>query len=252
MSIQRNSIVQYLNEYLKIRTIKDSSCNGLQVQGPESVTRIGLAVDACMASYRKAAAQKCEMLIVHHGLIWNGLTSITGAPYNHIKYLFDHGINLYGAHLPLDLHPVVGNNAQLAAMIGLTNVKPFGEYHGMLIGCKGVFAVSRTPGHLAKLLKTKLGHDPLLLPFGPAHIRSVGIISGGAAAELAQAIGAKLDCYITGESSHWNHHAALEAGINVLYGGHYATETVGVKALGKLLEKKFKVKTVFLDEPTGV
>jgi len=245
-------IVGYLDTLLDTQGIKDSSCNGLQVQGAPSVRKIGLAVDASLAAYHQAVDNGCQMLIVHHGLIWDGITHITGTTYQHVKFLLDHSLNLYAAHLPLDRHRVVGNNSQLAKILGLTNVKPAFDYHGLTIGCRGVLPRSATVAQIAQRLAAAVGGDPVILPFGKTKNRTVGVVSGGAAAELSQAIELELDCYVTGESAHQNHHQALEAGINVVYAGHYQTETVGVKAVGKTLEKKFRVSAVFLDVPTLV
>jgi dinuclear metal center YbgI/SA1388 family protein len=252
MPASRNQIVRYLNNLLAIDKIKDSSCNGLQVQGAKTIRRVGLAVDACMAVYRKAAAKKCEMVIVHHGLIWNGLTSITGAHYEQVRYLVSHWLNLYAAHLPLDMHPEVGNNIMLARALKLSSVKPFGKYKDSLIGYEGVLPSAATPDDLGRACGRILGGGFSSLPFGRKKCRRLAIVSGGGSDAIPEAIDKGIDCFITGEPSHWNHHAALEAGLTVLYVGHYHSETPGVKAVGKKLEKEFDMETVFIDEPTLV
>jgi dinuclear metal center YbgI/SA1388 family protein len=251
-SISCQSITTFLDSYLKNSTIKDSSCNGLQVQGQDVITTIGLAVDACMASYKKAVKNKCQMLIVHHGLIWDSLTTISGPTYQHIKYLIDNNLNLFASHLPLDAHPIVGNNIQLAKLLKLRSIRLFGAYHGTDIGYAGKLPSPVSIERLKDRVNTLLDTQSSYLPFGKKSISTVGIVSGGGSSCLPEAIRDGIDCVITGESAHWNHHAALEAGINVLYGGHYQTETLGVKALGKVIEKKFRVKTIFLDEPTNI
>ena len=252
MQMSRTSLVTYLDDVLQIHKIKDASCNGLQVEGSSTIKRIGLAVDACMAVYEKSAKLKCDMLLVHHGIIWNGLKSITGPVYRQIKFLIDNDINLYAAHLPLDMHPVFGNNAVLAKMLGLKTIKPFGFYKDAMIGVEGVFPKTYTVHELGTVLTKKLGEEHFALAFGVKKIRTVAIVSGGGSDAIPEAIEKNIDCFITGEPSHANHHLALEGKINVLYLGHYQTETVGVKALGKVLEKKYKVETVFIDEPTLV
>jgi dinuclear metal center YbgI/SA1388 family protein len=252
MTTSRDKIVNYLNSFLEIERIKDASCNGLQVQGVKQVKRIGLAVDACMAAYKKASAKKCQMLVVHHGLIWDGLKSIRGAEREQVRYLLDHGISLYAAHLPLDMHPVVGNNAVLAKALGLSSVKPFGKYKGNYIGCAGVLPEVMTVDAAGRSCKKILGGGFFSLPFGKRKCRSLAIVSGGGSDAIPEAIEKGIDCFITGEASHWNHHAALEGHLNVLYLGHYHSEKPGVKALGKKLEKEFDVETVFLDVPTKV
>ena len=248
----RSAIVSFLDRYLNTPPIADSSNNGLQVEGTDRITKIGLAVDACMESYEAAVKAQCQILIIHHGLIWDGIKYVTGKNHQHLKYLIDNNLNLYASHPPLDRHPVVGNNVLLAKMVGLINVKPAFDYHGISIGYQGELQQIKSVDQIAQGLKKTLGCTPVILSFGKRQIKRVGIVSGGAARELAEAIELGLDCYITGESSHENHHQAKEAGINVIYAGHYYTETVGVKAVGELLKKKFKVGAEFLDVPTIV
>jgi dinuclear metal center YbgI/SA1388 family protein len=252
MQMSRANLVVYLNDLLQVNKIKDSSCNGLQVQGSATVKRIGLAVDACMAVYEQAAQKKCDMLLVHHGIIWNGLKSITGPVYKQIKFLMDNDINLYACHLPLDMNPVFGNNAMLAKMLGLKEIKQFGFYKDAMIGFEGFLQKGCSVHELGTALSKKLGTEYFALAFGAKKIRTVAIVSGGGSDSIPEAIEKNIDCFITGEPSHANHHLALEGKINVLYLGHYQSETVGVKALGKVLEKKYKVETVFIDEPTLV
>lgn len=248
---KREEIVNYLNKLLA-SSIEDSSSNGLQVQGKKTISRIGLAVDASLEAYKKAIALNCDMLIVHHGIIWNGIKYVNGSTYAHLKYLFDYELNLYASHLPLDMHPKLGNNIQLAKLLKLHTTQMFGIYNKQQIGFKGILPKPMRINEIAKVYKQAIGGKHILLPFGKDKIRTVGIISGGAAEDLTQAIDEQLDLYITGEPAHYNHHQAKEAGINVLYLGHYESEKLGVNALGKLLEKKFKVKCVFLDVPTIV
>ena len=248
---KRNDIVNYLN-HLLASNIEDSSSNGLQVQGKERISRIGLAVDASLDAYKKAVARKCQILIVHHGLIWNGIKYVTGEKYAHLKFLFDHDLNLYASHLPLDMHPKFGNSIQLALLLKLQNIQPFGIYNKQRIGFKGILLKPMRLDEISQFYKQALGGKYTILPFGKDEIRTIGIISGGAAEDLQQAIDEQLDLYITGEPAHYNHHQAKEAGINVLYLGHYESEKLGVSALGKVLEKKFKVQCVFLDIPTIV
>jgi len=248
----RNTIVSFLDSELRTRDIKDVSCNGLQVEGALNIKKIGFAVDACMEAYRKAVEQGCQMLIVHHGIIWDGLKCITGGTYEHLKYLFDNGLNLYASHLPLDLHPTLGNNASLASMVSLKKLKPFGLYKGINIGFEGELAESKPLEKVVNSLCEKLSAQCTVLPFGKADVKKIAIVSGGAADELTEAIYKGVDLYITGEPAHQNYHAALEAGINVIYCGHYHSETTGVKALSALISEKFEIETVFIDIPTEI
>ena len=152
----RDELVTYLDELLDINGVSDHSMNGLQVQGAKQVTKVGLATDAALATYQKAADAKCEMLLVHHGIIWGGLKYITGRNYDHLSYLIRNDLNLYAAHLPLDMHPEVGNNALLAKEAGLVQVEPFGAYHGSTIGYRGRFEPPLTLDACEKLWAEKL------------------------------------------------------------------------------------------------
>lgn len=249
----RNELVQFLDTLLNTAGIQDSSRNGLQVQGDRDVTRVGVTVDASMEAYRRAADAGCQMLVVHHGLIWGGgITSVTGPSHDHLQFLLANGLNLYASHLPLDMHAEHGNNAGLARMLGLQALKPFGLYHGLNIGFAGELPEPRLLEELAASLRADLGGPVSTLPFGPRQIRRVGIVSGGAGDMVPEAVLAHLDCYVTGEPVHHAHHLALEGGVNVLFAGHYHTETPGVRSLGQLLTTRFGIEHIFLDIPTLV
>jgi dinuclear metal center YbgI/SA1388 family protein len=247
----RDGIRAFLDELLDIRAMEDSSRNGLQVQGADEVTRVGLATDAALATYRRAAEAGCQMLFVHHGLIWGGLDSITGHVHDHVRFLLEHGLSLYAAHLPLDAHPTLGNNARLADIIGLEDRLPFGDYHGIALGFSGHLPSPLSLDALAARFVSDLGGEPRTLAFGPPSISTLAVVSGGGSGDLPLAAAAGLDCFVTGEGRHENHHLALEAGINVLYLGHYRSETAGVRAVGETLERELGVETVFIDEPTA-
>jgi dinuclear metal center YbgI/SA1388 family protein len=248
--MKRDELVEYLENLLNIAQFGDHSINGLQVQGKEEVRTVGLATDAALIVYEKAAAAGCDFLFVHHGLVWGGLKRIAGRSYEHIKALLGSELNLFACHLPLDLHPKLGNNAQLASLVGLSGVQPFGEYHGVTIGFEGVLREPSTAGELAARWQAVIGGTPKLLEFGPKEIRTVGIVSGGGSGMLEEAIEKQLDCFITGEGEHKDFHLAREGKINVVYLGHYASETLGVKAVGEELKTQFGLETVFIDEPS--
>jgi dinuclear metal center YbgI/SA1388 family protein len=243
----RDEIVALLDTTLRTREIQDSSCNGMQVEGPADVRRVGLAVDACLEAYEKAAQAGCQMLIVHHGLIWTGLKSVTGRSYRHIRFLIEHGLSLYASHLPLDMHEEYGNNVELARLMGLRDVQPFGDYRGRIIGYRGVLPAPAAPQELARRLADQLGGEPLVLPAGRATVRTVGVVSGGAADMTEQAAVAGLDCYVTGEPEHFGYQLARECGACVVYLGHYHSEKPGVQALGRLLGERLGALSVFLD-----
>lgn len=248
--IKCQELVHYLNTRLLVDATEDASRNGLQVQGAKNIKRIGLATDAAIDVYKKARDLGCQMLIAHHGLIWKGLYSVTGRNYDHIKFLLENDMNLYAAHLPLDKHPEIGNNAELGRVIELENRTDFGHYHGVSIGFSGTLKFPLSLDQLAARFQKVVGGSPVTLSFGKKQIASLGIVSGGGSSTLGEAIELDLDCLVTGEGQHENYHLAKEGGINVLYLGHYHSETLGVRALGKELEAKFDLETVFIDEPT--
>ena len=251
--MERDSLIDYLNEYLRVAEIEDTSQNGLQVEGPDEVTLVAFAVDGCQASFERAVAEEAQLLIVHHGLFWGEPARLVGPRFRRVKTLLEGGCGLYAMHLPLDAHPEVGNNAEMARLLRLEERKPFGEYQGLKIGFSGQLDPPLEISTLIGRLVEALGRPPIrVLDYGPEEIRRVGCVSGGAASMMDQVAEAGLDAYITGETSHDSFHQAGERELNVLFAGHYATETLGVKALARHLEERFELDTVFLDVPTGM
>jgi dinuclear metal center YbgI/SA1388 family protein len=246
------AIVKHCDTLLRTSEIGDydGAANGLQVQNSGIVTRIAATVDASLATIEMAAAARANLLIVHHGLFWSKSHPWTGKRYELLRLLLENDIAVYSSHLPLDAHPKLGNNAQLAAALGLRNPKPFFPSHGQAIGLQTRARISRS--ELAKRLARATGVAPKVLPGGKENCERIGIVTGGAGGDLAQAAREGVDTFITGEGPHWTFALAEELGVNVLYGGHYATETFGVKALAAELAKKFKVPWQFLDHPTGL
>jgi dinuclear metal center YbgI/SA1388 family protein len=188
--------------------------------------------------------------LVHHGLFWDGNVPATGRRYRRLRTLFEHDIALYSAHIPLDIHPEVGNNALLAQQLGMAGSEPFTTYRGTPFGAAGALDLPRD--ELVRRLEDLLGSNVTLIPGGPARTRQVGVITGGAGTSVGAAHAAGLDTFITGEGPHHTYHEAMELGINLLYAGHYATETVGVKALGQALSALFGVPGTFHHHPTGL
>jgi dinuclear metal center YbgI/SA1388 family protein len=247
----RDEIVRFLDERLEIRKVQDRSSNGLQVAGRAEVQKLAVATDAAMATYERAAAEGCDMLLVHHGLIWGGIQYVTHRNHRHLKFLLERDLNLYAAHLPLDLHPEIGNNALLAKGLGLAAARPFGDYHGERIGISGELARPLTAPEIADRLATLVGGAPKILPFGPASNRTVAVVSGAGGSTFTEAAEAGVDCFVTGEASHQIFHEAREGGVNVVLLGHYLSETIGVRALGGEASARFGVPAIFIDEPTG-
>src|SRR5881296_2588830 len=242
----------YLDTYLRVADVPDApaALNGLQLANAGDVTRVAAAVDLCEATVRMAAEQGSDLLLVHHGLFWGGLKPLTGPAYRRVAGLMKKNIALYSAHLPLDLHPDVGNNAVLARQLGVTVRGGFGEEYGVQIGVWGELDAPR--GALPQKLAAALGAPPRVMPFGPEPVRRVGIVTGGAGSMIGQARATGLDTYITGEGAHHTFFDAEELGVNVFYAGHYATETIGIKALAEHLCAKFGLPWTFLDHPTGL
>ena len=245
MKLQK--IVSHLDSKLEINKIEDRSVNGLQVQNSGTVKKIGIAVDACMDTFRKAKKEGCDMILVHHGLFWNARETITKEMHTRIKYLLDNNIALYAAHLPLDKHETLGNNALLFKMLGAKPKEVFGK-----VGFHGEFPKPVPITQIIKVLSEKIKADGSAFLYGPEKIRTIAIVSGGGAYDIMEAIALGLDLYITGEPANMIPTVAKDAKINVICAGHYATEIVGVQAVAKHLEKTFKLKTVFLDNPTGI
>lgn len=250
--MKRDELVKYLDELLEVEAVEDRSNNGLQVEGVATVERVAFAVDAGLAAFEDAVAARAQMLVVHHGLFWGEPIMITGIHRRRLETLLDAGVSLYAVHLPLDFHPELGNNAVLARWLDLRDTAPYGEYKGRPLIMTGSLPEEMGLQDLAARVEAVLGKPVIQVwPFGRPKVRRVGIVSGGAGSLVDQVAGAGVDVYFTGEVSHTVYHQAQELGLNVIFGGHYATETAGLKALAEHLASKFKLETVFLDLPTG-
>lgn len=245
----RDKIIAFTDACLNSKKIKDTSENGLQAEGASEVGKIAFGVSASLECIKRAAACGADMLIVHHGLLWGKSAPFKGPLKAKLEVLFKHDISLCAWHLPLDSHPGCGNNAQLLKMLGAGNLEPFGFYEGVSVGFKGVFRKPLSMDGIAALLAIKLDAEPLCFRFGTEKIRTAGVVSGGAARMFVQAIEAGLDLYITGEVGEFVQELARETRSNFIAAGHYNTEKPGVKALAAILEKKFRVKTEFIDIP---
>jgi dinuclear metal center YbgI/SA1388 family protein len=246
------NIVRHCDRILRTAGIGDypGALNGLQVGNSGRVRRLAAAVDGSLATVKLAVAARADLLIVHHGLFWSPPQPWTGKRHELLQYLIQHDLAVYSSHLPLDAHPRLGNNAQLCAALGLKRPEPFFESHGQKIGFKSRTKISRR--ELAARLERATGSRPRILPGGGDECRSIGVVSGGAGEALKLAAAEGVDTFITGEGPHWTFALAEELGLNVFYGGHYATETFGVKALAAELSGKFKLPWEFLDHPTGL
>lgn len=247
-----DAMVRYTDRLVRTAAVQDyeRAVNGLQMENRGSVTRIAAAVDASLATVRLAIAAKADLLLVHHGLFWSQTHPWTGKKYELLRLLLENNLAVYSSHLPLDAHPKLGNNVQLCSALGFRKLRPFFFEHGQHLGFQTQTKIHRK--ELAARLQKATGVKPLLIPGGPEVCSRVGVVTGGAGSELKRAATEGVDTFITGEGPHWTYALAEELALNILYGGHYATETFGVKALAAHLSKRFKIPWLFLDHPTGL
>jgi dinuclear metal center YbgI/SA1388 family protein len=252
MAVTLDELTSYLDDYLRVHEVGDSpnALNGLQVANEGTIRSVAAAVDVCQVTIEQATAVEADLLLVHHGLFWGGLQPLVGRHGQRVRTLMQHNLALYAAHLPLDLHQEVGNNAVLARALGLEDWTWFGEYHGQPIGLAGTLCLSRD--ELVERVQRYLGVLPHVIATGPESVMRVGIITGGGGSLIGQAVAAGVDTFVSGEGAHHTYFDAEESAINVIYAGHYATETVGVKALAAHVAQRFGVRWTFLDHPTGL
>jgi dinuclear metal center YbgI/SA1388 family protein len=244
------NITGFLNKTLRVKKIKDASVNGLQVRSRKSgeIKTVGFAVDACISTFEKAKKVGVDLLVVHHGIKWRPQKD-RELETRRAEHLKRSNIALYAAHLPLDLHEEYGNNIQLFRILGAQGPRRFGRYHGIRIGYAGTFKKAINLDDAAAVLHETLNGDCRVYRNGKDRIRSIGIISGGGGSMLKEACVDKLGCFLVGEIDLATYNAAKEYGMNLLVAGHYATETLGVKALMPVVSGLFGVETVFIEDP---
>ena len=241
----------YLSTVLEISSFDDYSLNGIQIGGADrEIKKAAFAVDATLETITKAAESGADMLVVHHGLFWGEPIAITDNHYKRVKKALDSSLFLFAAHLPLDAHPALGNNAQMALSLGMREWDSFGYCKGKLIGVKGSLPFPMTIGEVSHLLG--FDESSFSLHGRKERAETVGIISGGGSSDVHDAIREGLDLYITGEFLHQDYSDAFESGISVLAGGHYRSELFGVKALQRMTEKELSLDTVFIDAESGL
>lgn len=248
------SLLQYMDEYLGVQGHPDyrTALNGLQVAGPEDVDRIAMAVDASQASITAAAEDGADLLLVHHGLFWGGLQPVVGRLHRRLTLLFEAELALYSCHLPLDGHAEIGNCVLLARALGLALEGRVGSYEGVDLGWWGRLPQPLSAQELTEELSQVVGGPVQALPGGPDEIETVGVVTGGGGSFVQEAARLGLDAFVTGEGAHHTYFDATEFGIHVLFAGHYATETFGVRALGEHLSERFDLPCHFIDQPTGL
>jgi dinuclear metal center YbgI/SA1388 family protein len=255
MATTLQSLVTALDQLLDTRGYQDASLNGLQVDGGRTqVTTVAVAVDSGLSVLKAATEKGADLLIVHHGLFWGQAQCITSTFGEKIRQLISKGCSLYASHLPLDGHIELGNAAQIARALGLTGVEPFGVYSQRTIGCRGNFAQPTTLDDIASRMKEFPGalKEPLVIPAGKSTVSSVAIVTGSGCSLIDQAAAAGVDLFLSGEPKHGAYHDLQETKLSAIFAGHYCTETFGVRALAELLKDRFRVETIFIDQPSGI
>lgn len=247
-----SELVRYLDEYLDIDAIRDYGPQGLQVEGRRYTNRIAGLVDAQMPCVEAAVQLGADMMLVHHGIFWGPTQPLRGHQGRLVREIMTSGLNLYAAHLALDAHQEVGNNAELCRRLALQPVQWWGDVNGVPLAALAVTEDGMKLDYVVDRFEQVVGPVSLVQAHGPRIVHRVGAMSGSGARYIAQAAALGCDLFITGETDHAHYYEALNHSINVIYGGHYCTETVGVQALGEHLQARFDIEFEFVDLPTGL
>ncbi len=251
--VELTALTAYLNSLLEVDRGSDACPNGLQVEGRPEVRKVVTGVSACLELFERAERAGADAVLVHHGIFWKGPEpTLTGVQYRRVKSLIDSGLGLLAYHLPLDRHPDLGNNILGARRLGLEGLKPFGTFEGEPIGFRGHYASAIPTSDFFERCREAFGQEPLVLDSGPAQIRTVGVVSGAAERALYEAIALGLDAFVTGEVSEWVQNLARESGTHFVAAGHYATERLGIRALGEHVTERFGIEAEFIDVPNPV
>jgi dinuclear metal center YbgI/SA1388 family protein len=249
----RDEIVAWLDDLLDVHAFSDYGPNGLQVPGAEEVSFVATGVSAQRELFERAAADGAELVLCHHGLFWDFHPRAIGpAMKERLKILFDADVSLAAYHLPLDAHPEVGNNALICELLGLERSEPLAEHKGQAIGFVGRSAEGIPFAELRRRCAEAFGQEPFVWDAGPDTVHSVGVVSGGAQGHFHEAIAHGVDAFLTGETAEHVMAEAREAGVHYIAGGHYATETFGIRRLGDLVAERFGVTHRFVDIPNPI
>jgi dinuclear metal center YbgI/SA1388 family protein len=250
---RRDEIVAFLDELLEIGSYADYGPNGLQVPGAEEVSTVVTGVSAQLELFERAAQAGAQLVLSHHGLFWDfHPRSIGPAMKKKLKLLFDADMSLAAYHLPLDAHPEVGNNALICSALGLERAEPLAEHKGRPIGFVGRSADGIPFDELRERCASVFGQEPFVWDAGPETVHSVGVVSGGAPGSFHEAIGRGVDAFLTGETAEHVMADARENRVHFIAGGHYATETFGIRRLGELVAGRFGVEHRFVDVPNPI
>jgi dinuclear metal center YbgI/SA1388 family protein len=249
----RDEIIAFLDELLDSPAFEDYGPNGLQVVGAAEVSTVVTGVSAHLELFERAAEDGAQMVLCHHGILWNKAPLVVDAQRRaRLEALFAADMSLAAYHLPLDAHPEVGNNALILDALGFDQVAPFGEAGGRPVGFTGRVAEPLPRAELVDRCRRTFEREPVAFEYGPDPVRTIGVISGGGAGALAEAADLGLDAFVTGEPSEPGMADARERGITFVAGGHWATETFGVRRLGDLLADRFDVRHRFVSVPNPV
>jgi dinuclear metal center YbgI/SA1388 family protein len=253
--VKTSQIDEFFRDILRLDDFSavDVSLNGIQADNDGAdVQKIAFAVDACLETFKRAIACGAGMIFVHHGLFWGAPLRIEGVLRVRLDFLLKNNLSLYAAHLPLDAHNETGNNAVLAGLLGIVDKEPFGLYRGVKIGFKGRLEKPLTVDEAARRVSFNGSKPAAVHPFGRPENLTCAVVSGGAAEEAAEAIAEGVDLYVSGETSHSIYHTVLEGGLNMIAGGHYATEVWGVCGMMEHCRKELNIDVEFIDVPTGL
>lgn len=247
--MNKNELIAALSAKLDITSFNDVSNNGLQLDcRKDEIKKVCTGVDATLPFFKAAVDAGADMVICHHGISWgDSLKRIIGLNYDLVSFLIEHNLALYACHLPLDANAELGNNAGICDALGIEDRKPFGLYHGQNIGFSGRLPLPLPRDRFADEIRARINPNIQVLPFGKETIATVGVISGGAASEVSEAIDRDLDAYITGEADLVSYNTCLQCGMNMFAAGHYATERFGVRSVGAWLNTEFGIEHEFID-----
>jgi len=246
-SLNNKKLENILTEFMQPHRVRDFTVNGMQVQGRDTVTKVITGVTASQALIDAAVEQQADAILVHHGYFWkNESPAITGIKYNRIKTLIKNDINLYAYHLPLDIHPELGNNVELAKLLGITVRRGLEPWDKASVALVGKFEDEISTEELTQRIETQLNRAPLVVDAGKP-IKSVAWCTGGGQSYIELAIEQGIDAFISGEASEQTIHLAREAGMSFFAAGHHATERYGVKALGEWLAEEKGLDVTFID-----
>ena len=246
--LQLHELSTYLNTYLRIQDFADFCPNGLQVEGRACVQKIATGVTANLALIEQAIAWDADCLLVHHGYFWkNERAEVVGMKKRRLQALLQHNISLLAYHLPLDAHPIVGNNAQLARRLGIASLEPLQKSVKSPIGNIGSLTAPQDVQDFVAQCERSLDRTALHINAGPRQVQRIAWCTGGAQGLIEEAVAQQADVYISGEISEQTVHIARECGLHFIAAGHHATERYGVQALASHLEEKFMLQHQFFD-----